>query len=83
MGLGLYETKGILLPKERVVNLTQHLGSTVDKSSVLNRTNVQFMLRSTPCCGDILFVLPFKNKTVSSVGGTHSIPLKILCRREY
>jgi hypothetical protein len=23
-----------------------------------------------PCCGDILFVLPFKNQSAASIGGT-------------
>jgi hypothetical protein len=69
-GLGLYETKGILIPKEQLVNLTRNLGSVVDKSSVISGNGGQFMIKPAPCCGDILFVLPFKNKSVSTVGGT-------------
>jgi hypothetical protein len=68
-GLGLYETKGILIPKEQLVNLTQKLGSVVDKLSVMTSSSGQFAIKPTPCCGDILFVLPFKNKSMSSVGG--------------
>ena len=73
LGLGLYETKGILIPKGQLANLTQKLGIVVDKSIVM--TDIvgdkvgEFRISPVPCCGDISFVLPFKNQSVSSVGG--------------
>ena len=51
------------------MNLTRNFGTMVDKSSVMSNNNGQFIIKPTPCCGDILFVLPFKNESVSSVGG--------------
>lgn len=68
-GLGLYETKGILVPKEQLVHLTQTLGSMVAQSSVSITSNAEFLIKPAPCCGDIFFVLPFRNKSVSNVGG--------------
>jgi hypothetical protein len=69
-GLGLYETRGILIPKGQLANLTQKLGSVVDRSSVMTQIGGEFRIAPVPCCGDILFVLPFKNQSAASIGGT-------------
>lgn len=69
LGLGLFETRGILIPKEPLMNISLNLGSVVDSSVMVNSTG-KFVVKPAPCCSDISFVLPSKNKTMSSVAGT-------------
>ena len=68
-GLGLFETKGILILKEPLLNLSQSLGIEVTDALLMGKSSDKFVVKSAPCCSDILFILPFKNKDVSSVGG--------------
>lgn len=67
--LGLYETKTILIPKDKVLNLSKNLGVSRDQAQITITRSVDYIIKPSPCCGDVMFLLPFRNKTSRSVGG--------------